>query len=78
LPRGASLAEAFAALLSAERGQPIPPASVRPQDIPTDTIEDIVRRVIERMGTEEVRATVLDVAERLVREEIARIKREAS
>lgn len=75
IPRGATLAEAFAALLSAERGQPVAPPSVRPQDIPDDTIEDIVRRVIDRMGTQAVRETVLDVAERLVREEIERIKR---
>jgi CheY-like chemotaxis protein len=75
VPRAATLAEAFAALLSAERGQPIAPASVRAQDIPDDTIEEIVRRVIERMGSAAVRETVLDVAERLVREEIDRIKR---
>jgi hypothetical protein len=31
--------------------------------------------VIDRMGTDAVRQTVLDVAERLVREEIDRIKR---
>jgi CheY-like chemotaxis protein len=75
VPRGATLAEAFAALLSAERGQPIAPASVRPQDIPDATIDDIVQRVIERMGTTAVRETVADIAERLVREEIERIKR---
>jgi CheY-like chemotaxis protein len=77
LPKGASLAEAFAALLSAEQGQPIALPSVRPEDIPDDTIEHIVRRVIEKMGTSTVQQTVLDVAERLVREEIARIKRGA-
>ncbi len=71
----ASLAEAFAALLSAEQGQPIAPPAVRPEDVPDATIEEVVRRVIDRMGTSAVRQTVLDVAERLVREEIARIKR---
>jgi CheY-like chemotaxis protein len=75
LTQGASLAEAFAALLAAEKGQAIAPASVRPEDIPDATIDDIVRRVIERMGAEAMRDTVLDVAERLVREEIDRIKR---
>ncbi len=70
-----SLPEAFAALLSAEQGQPIAPAAVRPEDIPDATIEEIVRRVIDRMGTTAVKQTVLDVAERMVREEIARIKR---
>jgi CheY-like chemotaxis protein len=75
LPKGASLAEAFAALLSAEQAQPIALPSVRPEDIPDDTIEHIVRRVIERMGTSTVQQTVLDVAERMVREEIDKIKR---
>ncbi len=74
-PAPLSLPEAFAALLSAEQGQPIAPAAVRPEDIPDATIEEIVRRVIDRMGTAAVKQTVLDVAERLVREEIARIKR---
>jgi len=77
-PQPASLAEAFAALLAAEQGRSIAPASVRPEDIPDATIEDIVRRVIDRVGMQSVHETVLDVAERLVREEIARIKRDAS
>jgi hypothetical protein len=74
-PQGASLAEAVAALLAAEQGRPIAPAAVRPEDIPDGTIEDIVRRVIDRVGSQSVQQTVLDVAERLVREEIDRIKR---
>lgn len=78
LPHGPSLAEAFAALLAAEQGQSIAPPSVRPEDIPDDTIEAIVRRVIDRMGTETVQHMVLAVAERMVREEIARIKRGSS
>jgi N-methylhydantoinase B/oxoprolinase/acetone carboxylase alpha subunit len=42
---------------------------------PDDMIEDIVRRVIERMGDNTmVRQAVLEVAERLVRQEIERIK----
>ncbi len=75
LPRGATLADAFAALLSAEQGRQIAASSVRPEQIPEDTVDDIVRRVIERMGTSAVQQTVLDVAERMVRAEIARIKR---
>jgi CheY-like chemotaxis protein len=75
LPRVPSLPESFAALLAAEQGRSIAPASVRPEDIPDATIEDIVRRVIDRMGMQSVHETVLDVAERLVREEIERIKR---
>lgn len=66
-----SLAEAFAALLTAEQGQPIAPSTVRPGTLSDEVIDDIVRRVTARMGVQE---TVLDVAERLVREEIARIK----
>jgi hypothetical protein len=70
----ASLQQAFAALLTAEGTaapsvpQPAPPA------VTADLIDDIVRRVIARMGDDSMRAAVLDVAERLVREEIARIK----
>jgi len=75
LLQAASLADAFAALLAAEQGRSIAPASVRPEDIPDATIEDIVRRVIDRVTMQSVRETVLDVAERLVREEIERIKR---
>lgn len=75
LPQAASLADAFAALLAAEQGRSIAPAFVRPEDIPDATIEDIVRRVIDRVTMPSVRETVLDVAERLVREEIERIKR---
>jgi hypothetical protein len=37
-------------------------------------VEEIVRRVISRMSDQAVRNTVVDVAERLVREEIERIK----
>ena len=39
-----------------------------------DVVEDIVTRVIQRMGDRAVRETVTDIAERLVREEIERIK----
>jgi CheY-like chemotaxis protein len=67
-----TLAEAFAALLSAEQGRSLAaPAAVTPTD---ELVEDIVQRVILRMADRAVRDTVTDVAERLVREEIARIK----
>ena len=69
-----SLAEAFAVLLTAEQGQPIAPSKVRPGTLSDDVIDDIVRRVTERMSDRAVRDTVIDVAERVVREEIARIK----
>jgi hypothetical protein len=92
-PQGAAasgvIAEAFAALLALEDGQPgakpvrlttgdgHPPAAAGP--VITDAvIEDIVRRVVERLGPEAVRAVVVDVvseaSERLVKEEIVRIR----
>jgi cell pole-organizing protein PopZ len=42
-----------------------------------DVIEDITRRVLDRLAEHTVRPTVLDLAERLVREEIDRIKQQA-
>jgi CheY-like chemotaxis protein len=74
---GPSLAEAFAALLAAEQGQPFAPAGrapAAPPPVADDVVEAIVRRVVAEMSGQAVRDTVLDVAERLVREEIARIK----
>jgi hypothetical protein len=69
-----SLAEAFAALLSAEQSRVISPAAPPAATVSDDTIDDNVRRVVARMSEQAVRETVLDVAERLVREEIERIK----
>jgi CheY-like chemotaxis protein len=83
-----SLVDAFAALLAAEQrigltpsaatvpitATPIP-ASVpaAPEPLSEDMIEEIARRVLARL-TDQSRHTILDVAERLVREEIERIK----
>jgi hypothetical protein len=61
-------------LLAAEQGQPIVPSAHRVGGLGDDQIDDIVKRVIERMGNESMRRAVLDAAERLVREEIERIK----
>ncbi len=69
-----SLAEAFAALLSAEQAHPIAPSQVRPGMLSDDVIDDVVRRVTERLNDGAMRDTVVEVAERLVRAEIARIK----
>jgi hypothetical protein len=79
-----SLVEAFAALLAAEQrigltpsAATVPPPSTTPaapQGPPSDElIEAVSRRVLARFS-EESRPTVLEVAERLVREEIERIK----
>jgi CheY-like chemotaxis protein len=74
------LANAFAALLAAEEGHPLPDAMaviapMAPAVISDDTIEEIARRVIARMADDSMRRAVVDTAERLVREEIDRIKR---
>jgi len=86
-PMPASLVDAFAALLAAEQkmglapsaatvpnAAPSPVSSSAPAAPPTeDMIEEVSRRVIARL-TDQSRPTILDVAERLVREEIDRIK----
>jgi CheY-like chemotaxis protein len=83
------LADAFAALLAAEQqfvssdaapsSSPSPaPASAAAAGTTDETaMENVVRRVLARMTEDTVRATVLDVAERLVRAEIDRIKQQA-
>ena len=74
------LANAFAALLAAEEGQPVaePAFGLLPATrLGEDEIEQIVQRVIDRLTDDTVRRTVIDTAERLVREEIERIKRHA-
>ena len=73
------LANAFAALLAAEQGGPDAAVALAPfpPSLSDDVVEDIVQRVIARMTDDAVRRTVLETAERLVREEIDRIKREA-
>jgi Arc/MetJ family transcription regulator len=69
-----SLQDAFAALLAAEQAHASAlPASQTPA-ASSELVDEIARRVIARMGDESMRAAVLDAADRLVREEIARIK----
>ncbi|MEX2662571.1 MAG: hypothetical protein WD227_11610, partial [Vicinamibacterales bacterium] len=72
-----TLAEAFAALLTAEKGQPVTAPVITRDGVDDDVVEQVTRRVIERLGDAAVRDVVLDVAERLVKEEIARIKANA-
>jgi CheY-like chemotaxis protein len=76
--REVELQDAFAALLAAEQA-PAPTAvqaltRLDVEAIPAEVIDEIARRVIARMGDDSMRAAVLDAAERLVREEISRIK----
>jgi hypothetical protein len=78
--REVTLAEAFASLLAAEQGRTqtaFAPASM-PNHVNNDElVEQITNRVIERMTAGAVEQTVVSVAERLVREEIERIKSHA-
>jgi CheY-like chemotaxis protein len=79
-----SLADAFAAILAAEQTDPAagpvswPAAPAIAQPIGDEVVEEVVRRVLERLSDRVVRETagpiVSTVAERLVREEIERIK----
>jgi hypothetical protein len=69
-----SLAEAFAVLLSAEQRRRVSPSTLGSSTISDETIDEIVAKVIASMTDTVVREAVLDVAERLVREEIQRIK----
>jgi CheY-like chemotaxis protein len=71
-PPKVTLANAFTALLAAEQSSQ--PASPAVAAISEASIEDAVRRVLVRMTDELVRRIVLDTAERLIREEIERIK----
>jgi|RhiMetdeSRZDD1v2_1073273.scaffolds.fasta_scaffold63971_3 CheY-like chemotaxis protein len=76
-----TLADAFAAILASEAHEPASsaaatwPATAAPND---DLVEQVTRRVLDRLSDQVVRDTVSDIvsqiAERLVREEIERIK----
>jgi hypothetical protein len=75
------LADAFAALLDAEQGEPAPaarpawPAVARSGPAVTDDlVEQVSRRVLEQLTDRVVREAVAEIAERLIREEIERIK----
>lgn len=80
-----SIAQAFSALLAAERGDAPDggvPVFIGPGALPPAVMDDlaerVTRQVLERMSDRLVRDTVTDVvsrvAERLVREEIERVK----
>jgi CheY-like chemotaxis protein len=88
-----SLPEAFAALLSAERTAgrpqfaphwptPAGPGQAAQTDVSEDVIAKAAQRVVEQISTQGVRETVGEivssVAERLIREEIARLKSSVS
>ncbi len=86
LPPLPALSDAFAAILAAERTDPtaaepadwpVPPPPAPPV-VTEEMIEEVVQRVLTRLTDRVVRDTVSDlvsqIAERLVREEIDRIK----
>jgi CheY-like chemotaxis protein len=73
-PAKVSLANAFSALLAAEQARPSQMVAGAPPQIPEAAIEEAVRRILARMTGEAVRQVVLDTAERLIREEIEKIK----
>ncbi len=86
------IADAFSALLAAEQGEPgaMPPrfagnGSSSPPAVTDTMIDDVARRVIQRLAlgsSEQMQAIVKEivsgVAERLVREEIDRIRRQGA
>ena len=83
-PRAPGIAQAFAALFAAERGEAVPdlPVLISPAALPQASMDDLVervtRQVLERLSDRVVRDTVTDivsrVSERLVRDEIERVK----
>jgi CheY-like chemotaxis protein len=78
-----AMADAFAALLAVEQGDTVAqPVRLGVQPVVTDAlIEQVTRRVLEQLSSDKLRPIVTDVvsriAERLVREEIDRIRGEA-
>jgi CheY-like chemotaxis protein len=85
---GNVILDAFHALLAMEQGEPRPAARAQaaapaaPVGITDELVDEVTRRVLERLSPnaarELVRQVVGEVAERLIREEIARIKAAAN
>lgn len=73
-PTKVSLASAFSALLAAEQSQPAAPQAAAAAPVSEAAIEAIVHRVLMRMTDQTVKDVVAETAERLVREEIEKIK----
>jgi len=75
-----ALADAFTALLTAEQwgGSPVDAGTAMAPAVTDDLVERVAARVLERLSDQVVRETVADlasaIAERLIREEIERIK----
>jgi CheY-like chemotaxis protein len=73
-PAKVSLASAFSALLAAEQSQAPAPQAGAAAPVSEAAIEAIVQRVLTRMTGQVVKDVVAETAERLVREEIEKIK----
>jgi CheY-like chemotaxis protein len=74
-PGNQSLANVFSALLAAERQNPDARATISASPALSEAaVEEVVQKVVRRMTDELVRKIVLETAERLIREEIDRIK----
>lgn len=76
-PPKVSLVNAFSALLAAEKSvapAPAPAQAAAPAPVSEAAIEEAVRRVLARMTGDMVRRIVHDTAERLIKEEIEKIK----
>ena len=78
----AALADAFTTLLAVEQGE-LPPSALSPAGPADDELVDrVARRVVEQLGDAAVRDMAAEIvsrtAERLVREEIERIKAAAA
>jgi hypothetical protein len=75
-----SLGDVFARLLAAEQGEPPPPPGSVPFRLSDADVERVAARVVERFDAtlrDEVRRLVAEAAQRLIREEIDRIRRAA-
>lgn len=74
-PANQSLANVFSALLAAERQTPNVLSAAAPSPALSEAaVEEVVQKVVRRMTDELIRKIVLETAERLIREEIARLK----
>jgi CheY-like chemotaxis protein len=69
-----SLVSAFSALLAAEQSNAPAVSQAAATAVTEATVEDAVRRVLVRMTDDLVRRIVLETAERLIKEEIEKIK----
>jgi CheY-like chemotaxis protein len=69
-----SLVSAFSALLAAEQSAVPAAATTGSTPVTEATVEDAVRRVLAKMTDDLVRKIVLETAERLIKEEIEKIK----